>query len=167
MQSILICSWMYWMTYQSSLPTQLLFNRKHTWNKTCIVLAWNLQKCQGLSKKVSVKPRNSLYYSMLLICLACTFSGTCELWGILALSLYFHASMIFSMFLRFWIPNKQCYFHLNNCASYGYRGRDCRNNLYLLPTGETVYFIASVVVLYNVEEQLQRHYTGHNDDVKW
>uniref|UniRef100_A0ACB8G622 Echinoderm microtubule-associated protein-like 1 n=1 Tax=Sphaerodactylus townsendi TaxID=933632 RepID=A0ACB8G622_9SAUR len=50
--------------------------------------------------------------------------------------------------------------------SYGYRGRDCRSNLYLLPTGETVYFIASVVVLYNVEEQLQRHYTGHNDDVK-
>ncbi|CAJ0959475.1 unnamed protein product [Ranitomeya imitator] len=50
--------------------------------------------------------------------------------------------------------------------SYGYRGRDCRTNLYLLPTGETVYFIASVVVLYNVEEQLQRHYTGHNDDVK-
>ncbi|XP_077125499.1 echinoderm microtubule-associated protein-like 1 isoform X6 [Ranitomeya variabilis] len=49
---------------------------------------------------------------------------------------------------------------------YGYRGRDCRTNLYLLPTGETVYFIASVVVLYNVEEQLQRHYTGHNDDVK-
>ncbi|XP_074069165.1 echinoderm microtubule-associated protein-like 1 isoform X2 [Macrotis lagotis] len=49
---------------------------------------------------------------------------------------------------------------------YGYRGRDCRNNLYLLPTGETVYFIASVVVLFNVEEQLQRHYTGHNDDVK-
>ncbi|XP_005990360.1 echinoderm microtubule-associated protein-like 1 isoform X3 [Latimeria chalumnae] len=49
---------------------------------------------------------------------------------------------------------------------YGYRGRDCRSNLYLLPTGETVYFIASVVVLYNVEEQLQRHYTSHTDDVK-
>ncbi|XP_035284897.1 echinoderm microtubule-associated protein-like 1 isoform X3 [Anguilla anguilla] len=49
---------------------------------------------------------------------------------------------------------------------YGYRGRDCRSNLYLLPTGETVYFIASVVVLYNVDEQLQRHYTGHTDDVK-
>ncbi|EHB04120.1 Echinoderm microtubule-associated protein-like 1 [Heterocephalus glaber] len=49
---------------------------------------------------------------------------------------------------------------------YGYRGRDCRNNLYLLPTGETVYFIASVVVLFNVEEQLQRHYVGHNEDVK-
>nr|XP_040054964.1 echinoderm microtubule-associated protein-like 1 isoform X3 [Gasterosteus aculeatus aculeatus] len=49
---------------------------------------------------------------------------------------------------------------------YGYRGRDCRSNLYLLPTGETVYFIASVVVLFNVDEQLQRHYTGHTDDIK-
>lgn len=49
---------------------------------------------------------------------------------------------------------------------YGYRGRDCRSNLYLLPTGETVYFIASVVVLFNVDEQLQRHYTGHSDDIK-
>ncbi|XP_035241187.1 echinoderm microtubule-associated protein-like 2 isoform X1 [Anguilla anguilla] len=50
--------------------------------------------------------------------------------------------------------------------AYGYRGRDCRSNLYLLPTGEIVYFIASAVVLYNVEEQQQRHYLGHNDDVK-
>ncbi|KPP70075.1 echinoderm microtubule-associated protein-like 1-like [Scleropages formosus] len=55
---------------------------------------------------------------------------------------------------------------LNLRSSYGYRGRDCRSNLYLLPTGETVYFIASVVVLYSVDEQLQRHYTGHTDDVK-
>ncbi|KAI5098974.1 echinoderm microtubule-associated protein-like 2 isoform X1, partial [Silurus meridionalis] len=49
---------------------------------------------------------------------------------------------------------------------YGYRGRDCRSNLYLLPTGEIVYFNASIVVLYNVGEQQQRHYLGHNDDVK-
>ncbi|XP_034024391.1 echinoderm microtubule-associated protein-like 2 isoform X2 [Thalassophryne amazonica] len=49
---------------------------------------------------------------------------------------------------------------------YGYRGRDCRSNLYLLPTGEIVYFNASVVVLYNTEEQQQRHYLGHDDDVK-
>ncbi|KAM8853183.1 echinoderm microtubule-associated protein-like 2 isoform 1-T1 [Synchiropus picturatus] len=49
---------------------------------------------------------------------------------------------------------------------YGYRGRDCRSNLYLLPTGEIVYFNASVVVLYNTDEQQQRHYLGHNDDVK-
>lgn len=49
---------------------------------------------------------------------------------------------------------------------YGYRGRDCRSNLYLLPTGEMVYFVAAVVVLYNVEEQSQRHYLGHTDDIK-
>ncbi|XP_077290985.1 echinoderm microtubule-associated protein-like 2 isoform X2 [Arctopsyche grandis] len=49
---------------------------------------------------------------------------------------------------------------------YGYRGKDCRSNLYLLPTGEMVYFVASVVVLFNVDEQCQRHYIGHTDDVK-
>ncbi|UYV78229.1 EML1 [Cordylochernes scorpioides] len=48
---------------------------------------------------------------------------------------------------------------------YGYRGRDCRSNLFLLPTGEVVYFVAAVVVLYNVEDQIQRHYLGHTDDV--
>ncbi|XP_062851987.1 echinoderm microtubule-associated protein-like 4 isoform X2 [Trichomycterus rosablanca] len=49
---------------------------------------------------------------------------------------------------------------------YGYRGRDCRANVYLLPTGEIVYFIASVVVLFNYEERTQRHYIGHTDCVK-
>ncbi|CAI9730039.1 echinoderm microtubule-associated protein-like 2 isoform X10 [Octopus vulgaris] len=49
---------------------------------------------------------------------------------------------------------------------YGYRGRDCRSNLHYLPTGEIVYFIAATVVLYNVEEEMQRHYLGHTDDVK-
>lgn len=50
---------------------------------------------------------------------------------------------------------------------YGYRGRECRANVYLLPTGEVVYFIASVVVLFNYEERTQRHYLGHTDCVKW
>ncbi|KAM7340171.1 hypothetical protein ACRRTK_000786 [Alexandromys fortis] len=58
----------------------------------------------------------------------------------------------------------------SNCSAkkegYGYRGRDCRANLYLLPTGEVVYFVASVAVLYSVEEQRQRHYLGHSDDIK-
>ncbi|XP_024937136.1 echinoderm microtubule-associated protein-like 2 isoform X5 [Cephus cinctus] len=49
---------------------------------------------------------------------------------------------------------------------YGYRGRDCRSNLHLLPTGEIVYFVAAAVVLYNMEEHSQRHYLGHTDDVK-
>ncbi|XP_013880777.1 echinoderm microtubule-associated protein-like 4 isoform X2 [Austrofundulus limnaeus] len=49
---------------------------------------------------------------------------------------------------------------------YGYRGRDCRANIYLLPTGEIVYFVASVVVLFNYEERTQRHYLGHTDCIK-
>ncbi|KAM4771983.1 echinoderm microtubule-associated protein-like 4 [Rhinophrynus dorsalis] len=49
---------------------------------------------------------------------------------------------------------------------YGYRGRDCRANVFLLPTGEIVYFIASVVVLFNYDERTQRHYLGHTDCVK-
>ncbi|CAG9819557.1 unnamed protein product [Phaedon cochleariae] len=50
--------------------------------------------------------------------------------------------------------------------AYGYRGRDCRSNLYSLPTGEMIYFVAGVVVLYDVEEQSQRHYCEHTDDVR-
>ena len=50
---------------------------------------------------------------------------------------------------------------------YGYRGRDARCNLYLLPTGEMVYFVAAVVVLFNAEEHSQRHYLGHTEDIKW
>ncbi|XP_039443776.1 echinoderm microtubule-associated protein-like 2 isoform X1 [Culex pipiens pallens] len=49
---------------------------------------------------------------------------------------------------------------------YGYRGKDCRSNLHQLPTGEMVYFVAAVVILYNMDEQSQRHYVGHTDDVK-
>uniref|UniRef100_A0A3Q2XC76 EMAP like 4 n=1 Tax=Hippocampus comes TaxID=109280 RepID=A0A3Q2XC76_HIPCM len=49
---------------------------------------------------------------------------------------------------------------------YGYRGRDCRANVCLLPTGEMVYFIASVVVLFNADERTQKHYLGHTDCVK-
>ena len=50
---------------------------------------------------------------------------------------------------------------------YGYRGRDARANLHLLPTGEMTYFVAAVVVLYNVEDQSQRHYLGkiHNSSI--
>merc|ERR1719342_1258702 len=49
---------------------------------------------------------------------------------------------------------------------YGYRGKDARCNLQLLPTGEMIYFVSSVVVLYNTEEHTQRHYLAHNEDIK-
>lgn len=49
---------------------------------------------------------------------------------------------------------------------YGYRGKDCRSNLYQLPTGEIIYFIAAVAILYNLEERTQRYYLAHTDDIK-
>lgn len=49
---------------------------------------------------------------------------------------------------------------------HGYRGRDCRTNIYYLPTGECIYFVASIVILYNPDEKKQRHYLGHTDSVK-
>ena len=41
-----------------------------------------------------------------------------------------------------------------------------RSNLSILPTGEIIYFVASVVVLHNLEEQSQRHYLGHTEEIK-
>ncbi|XP_069015116.1 echinoderm microtubule-associated protein-like 3 isoform X1 [Embiotoca jacksoni] len=49
---------------------------------------------------------------------------------------------------------------------YGYRGRDCRANLYFLPSGEALYFIACVIVLYHVNNRTQRHYRKHTDCVR-
>ncbi|KAM9836934.1 echinoderm microtubule-associated protein-like 3 isoform 2-T2 [Aulostomus maculatus] len=49
---------------------------------------------------------------------------------------------------------------------YGYRGRDCRANLYFLPTGEALYFIACVIVLYHIDNRTQRHYRKHTDCVR-
>ena len=37
----------------------------------------------------------------------------------------------------------------------------CRSNLFYLPTGEMVYYVAAVAVLYNMEEHSQRHYLGN------
>lgn len=58
--------------------------------------------------------------------------------------------------------------------SYGYRGRDSRSNLFVLRSGEVVYFIACVVVLYRPGGGPggpggggQRHYRGHTDCVRW
>ncbi|XP_078701340.1 echinoderm microtubule-associated protein-like 2 isoform X2 [Branchiostoma floridae x Branchiostoma belcheri] len=48
---------------------------------------------------------------------------------------------------------------------YGYNGRSCRANLRQLASGEVVYFIAAVAVLYSPTEKTQRHYMGHTDDI--
>ncbi|XP_040207585.1 echinoderm microtubule-associated protein-like 6 isoform X1 [Rana temporaria] len=48
---------------------------------------------------------------------------------------------------------------------HGYRGYDCRNNLFYTQTGEVVYHVAAVAVVYDRLQHSQRLYLGHNDDI--
>ncbi|CAG0886866.1 unnamed protein product [Darwinula stevensoni] len=53
---------------------------------------------------------------------------------------------------------------------YGFRGADTKRNLWVLPKGELLYFVATVVVVYDVQQRdrqgdKQRHYTEHTEDV--
>ncbi|MBZ3880418.1 Echinoderm microtubule-associated protein-like 6, partial [Sciurus carolinensis] len=48
---------------------------------------------------------------------------------------------------------------------HGYRGYDCRNNLFYTQAGEVVYHIAAVAVVYNRQQHSQRLYLGHDDDI--
>ncbi|KAJ6666938.1 hypothetical protein lerEdw1_018940 [Lerista edwardsae] len=72
--------------------------------------------------------------------------------------------LFFPVCFFFLLKSRFLFSHIT--VRYGYRGKDCRANVYLLPTGEIVYFIASVVVLFNYEERTQRHFLGHTDCVK-
>nr|CAH7721546.1 unnamed protein product [Callosobruchus chinensis] len=49
---------------------------------------------------------------------------------------------------------------------YGYRGTDSKKNLWVLPTGELLYFVAAVAVMYDRDEETQRHYVGHTEDIQ-
>nr|XP_035941418.1 echinoderm microtubule-associated protein-like 5 isoform X1 [Halichoerus grypus] len=48
---------------------------------------------------------------------------------------------------------------------HGYRGYDCRSNLFYTQTGEIVYHVAAVGVIYNRQQNTQRFYLGHDDDI--
>lgn len=49
---------------------------------------------------------------------------------------------------------------------YGYRGYQCRNNLYYTASNEIVYFVAGVGVVCNHgNEKRQRFFLGHSDDI--
>lgn len=48
---------------------------------------------------------------------------------------------------------------------YGYRGHQCRNNLFYTSDKEIVYFAAGVGVVYNIHDNRQRFFLGHDDDI--
>ena len=49
---------------------------------------------------------------------------------------------------------------------YGYRGADCRRNLFFLPSGEVAFPAASLVVVYEARTHRQRFYTAHDAAVR-
>ncbi|XP_041352370.1 echinoderm microtubule-associated protein-like 6 isoform X2 [Gigantopelta aegis] len=48
---------------------------------------------------------------------------------------------------------------------YGYRGHQCRNNLFYTASKDIVYFVAGVGIVYNLRENKQRFFLGHDDDI--
>ncbi|PIK34378.1 putative echinoderm microtubule-associated protein-like 6 [Apostichopus japonicus] len=48
---------------------------------------------------------------------------------------------------------------------HGYRGYDCRNNLFYTQTGEIIYHVAAAGIVYNKESNRQRFYLEHTDDI--
>lgn len=48
---------------------------------------------------------------------------------------------------------------------YGYRGYDCRNNVFYTKTGSVVYHLAAVGIILNRETNVQKFYFGHTDDI--
>lgn len=55
----------------------------------------------------------------------------------------------------------------NNPVPFGcsYRGYDCRSNLFYTQTGEIVYHVAAIGIVYNRQQNTQRFYMGHDDDI--
>lgn len=51
--------------------------------------------------------------------------------------------------------------------AYGYRGSQCRNNLFYNKTGDLVYFLAGIGIVHNVKRGEQKYYYEHNDDILW
>ena len=49
---------------------------------------------------------------------------------------------------------------------YGYNGKNCRNNVFILPSEEIVYFVSKVVIVYNIENRRQRFYDEHTDEIR-
>jgi len=54
----------------------------------------------------------------------------------------------------------------NILLRYGYNGKNCRNNILLLPSDEILYFVAKVAVIFNDQKQQQRFYSEHTDEIR-
>ena len=48
---------------------------------------------------------------------------------------------------------------------YGYRGHQCRSNLFYNNSDDIVYFVAGVGIVYNTKEHKQKFFLEHDDDI--
>lgn len=48
---------------------------------------------------------------------------------------------------------------------YGYRGHQCRSNLFYNEQNDIVYFVAGVGIVYNVQDHVQKFFLEHDDDI--
>lgn len=64
-----------------------------------------------------------------------------------------------------WSCGKQLFYSVFVSLHFSYRGYDCRSNLFYTQTGEIVYHVAAVGVVYNRQQNTQRFYLGHDDDI--
>lgn len=91
-------------------------------------------------------------------------SDSGDTWGSACACAYQCDSFVFKSLLLCWLTVHSATVHfLDLCFSY--RGYDCRNNLFYTQTGEVVYHIAAVAVVYNRQQHSQRLYLGHDDDI--
>lgn len=49
--------------------------------------------------------------------------------------------------------------------SPSYRGYDCRGNLYYTKSGDIVYHVAALGIVYNKTTHKQKYYSSHDDDI--
>lgn len=64
-----------------------------------------------------------------------------------------------------YLPDKRLKFILCVFSIFSYRGYDCRSNLFYTQIGEIVYHVAAVGIIYNRQQNTQRFYLGHDDDI--
>ena len=49
---------------------------------------------------------------------------------------------------------------------YGYRGYDINKNLWILDSGDLVYFVGTFAIIYDRMEETQNHYLGHSEEIQ-
>eukprot|EP01105_Mastigella_eilhardi_P004485 TRINITY_DN1599_c0_g1_i4.p1 TRINITY_DN1599_c0_g1~~TRINITY_DN1599_c0_g1_i4.p1 ORF type:complete len:776 (-),score=155.27 TRINITY_DN1599_c0_g1_i4:492-2624(-) len=64
------------------------------------------------------------------------------------------------------VTPRKCPYTLQLTHVFGYRGRDCRNNVrYVGPQNDVAFFTSSLGVVYNKETNEQRFFTDHTDNI--